>query len=130
MARQYISKDLKKFVRDQIRSVFELEALLLLHSANTRSFTAAEIANELGFDPEVAQHHLAILVANGLLAQFDTNEINYRYEPVDQDVATMVDQLAVGYAKQRVPILSLILSERPDRIRLFAEAFRLIKGTD
>lgn len=130
MARQYISKDLKKFVRDQIRSVFELEALLLLHGANRRSFTAAEIANELGFDPEVAQHHLAILVANGLLAQFDTNEINYRYEPVDQDVATMVDQLAVGYAKQRVPILSLILSERPDRIRLFAEAFRLIKGTD
>jgi hypothetical protein len=128
--RQPISRGLKSFVREQIQSVFRLEVLLLLHGEQTRTFTAAEIANELGFEVDVAHEQLSALVANGLLRESENDELNFRYEPVDQRKAILVDELALAYARQRVPILSLILAERSDRIRRFAEAFRVIKGND
>lgn len=99
-------------------------------SGSKRKATAVEVANELGFEANVAQEQLAALVASELLAQSEGDESNYRYAPVDQKMATMVNQLAMAYSRQRVPILSLILTERPDRIRLFAEAFRLIRRND
>jgi hypothetical protein len=42
----------------------------------------------------------------------------------------MVDHLAVAYRKQRVPILSAILGEDPNKIRRFVEAFKLARGND
>jgi hypothetical protein len=130
MARQHISSGLKSFVKAQIQSVFRLEVLLLLHGGQTRSFTAADVANELGFEPEVAHEHLEALTRNGLLSRSGNDELKYRYDPVGQQEAIMVDELAVAYTRQRVPILSLILAPGTDRIRRFAEAFRVIRGTD
>lgn len=130
MGRQQISEDLKRFVREQIHSVFRLEVLLLLHRNQPNSLTAAEVANELGFEDDLAQEQLSALAGIGLLTQSDNEKSSYRYHPADESLGSLVDQLAVAYARQRVPILSLILAERPDRIRLFAEAFRLIRGND
>lgn len=53
----------------------------------------------------------------------------HRYSPLDEKVASLVDQLAVAYGKQRVPILSLILTEHEDRARCFVEAYRLNRAT-
>jgi DNA-directed RNA polymerase specialized sigma subunit len=127
MSRLNISQRLKKFIKEQIHSVFALEVLLLFHRNQSRSFTASEIANELGIEVEVAQQQLSELVSADVLTTTAGVKSQYSYDPVDEEVASMVDHLAVAYAKQRVPILSLILSEHPDRIRGFAEAFRLIE---
>jgi hypothetical protein len=127
MGRQHISRGLKSFVKEQVQSVFRLEVLLLLHGAQTRSFTNAEVANELGFEAEVAHEQLEALAGNRLLSRCGNDELRYRYDPTDQQAATMVDQLAMAYAKQRVPILSLILAEHSDRVRRFAEAFRVTR---
>ena len=127
MARQHISEGLKKFIIEQIHSVFRLEILLLLHRTQSRSFTAADVVQELCFGADVAQEQLSELVEIGLLAQSETDESHYRYDPVDQAQRSIIDELAVGYSTQRVPILSLILAKHPDRARLFAEAFRLIR---
>ncbi|HJP92161.1 MAG TPA: hypothetical protein VJ875_09415 [Pyrinomonadaceae bacterium] len=101
-----------------------------MHRNQSRSFTTAEITSELGVNTDVAQEQLAALEASGLLVQSNTEEARYRYHPADAALRSMVDQLAVSYSRQRVPILSLMLAERPDRIRLFAEAFKLIRGHD
>ena len=127
MSRLNISQRLKKFIKEQIHSVFSLEVLLLFHRNQSRSFTASEVANELGIEIDVAQQQLSELVSTDLLATMKGPIAKYRYAPVDKERTTMVDQLAMAYTKQRVPILSLILSEHPDRIRGFAEAFRVIK---
>ena len=130
MVRQHISESLKVFIREQIQTVFRLEVLLLLHRNQSRSFTTAEITSELGVSTDVAQEQLTALEASGLLGQSNTEETAYRYHPADAALRSMVDQLAVSYSRQRVPILSLMLAKRPDRIRLFAEAFKLIQGHD
>ena len=50
MAKQHISQALKKFIKEKIQTVLRLETLLLLHHQQTRSFTVAEVENELGFE--------------------------------------------------------------------------------
>src|SRR5688572_19278057 len=47
MGRQYISDELKTFIKDQIQTVFRLEVLLLLHGKQGKSFTPADVALEL-----------------------------------------------------------------------------------
>jgi DNA-binding IclR family transcriptional regulator len=130
MAKPYISEDLKAFIKNQIRTVLRLEVLLLLHREQSRSFTPADVASELGFENDIAEEQLRSLAALGLLAQLNTNNARYSYHPVNIALGSMVAELAEAYSTRRVPILSLILKEPNDRIRLFAEAFRLIRGND
>ncbi len=130
MTKQHISQGLKKFIKEKIQTVLRLEVLLLLHHQQTRSFTVAEVANELGFEIEDVNGQLAALETIGVVVESNPDKHKYRYQPVNEALRSMVDQLAVGYSKQRVPILSVILAEHTDRTRLFAEAFRIIRQND
>ena len=130
MTKQHISQGLKKFIKEKIQTVLRLEVLLLLHHQQTRSFTVAEVANELGFEIEDVNGQLSALETIGVVVESNPDKHKYRYQPVNEALRSMVDQLAVGYSKQRVPILSVILAEDTDRTRLFAEAFRIIRQND
>jgi hypothetical protein len=55
MAKQLICEELRRFIKDKIQTVLRLEILLLLHDQQSRSFNAAQIANELGFETEATQ---------------------------------------------------------------------------
>lgn len=127
MAKQHISQDLKKFIKEKIQTVLRLEVLLLLHHQQTRSFTVADVANELGFEKEDVNGQLKALETIGVVVESNLDKHKYRYQPVNEALRSMVDQLAVGYSEQRVPILSVILAEHTHRTRLFAEAFRIIR---
>jgi hypothetical protein len=124
MSRINISQELKTFIKEQIHSVFGLEVLLLLRRQQSRSFTASEVANELGIETDVAQQ-LSELTSANLISTAHGDATRYRYAPGDKKLESLVDQLSVAYAKQRVPILSLILAEHTDPIRGFVEAYRL-----
>ena len=126
MGKQNISRGLKRFIKEKIQTVLRLEILLLLHHQQTRSFTVAEVANELGFEQEDVNGQLTALETIGVV-ESNPGKHKYRYHPLNEALRSMVDQLAVGYSKQRVPILSVILAEHPHRTRLFAEAFRIIR---
>ena len=130
MATQYISEGLKTFIKEKIQTVLRLEVLLLLHHQQPSSFTAAEVANELGFEKEDVNGQLTTLETLGVVVESNPDKHKYRYHPLNEALRSMVDQLAMGYSKQRVPILSVILAEHPERIRLFAEAFRIIRRND
>ena len=129
MARQHISEGLKRFLREQIQTVFRLEVLLLLHRNSSRVFTAADVARELGFDNDLAQQQLTELAIRELI-EANTAQLNYTYGPVNAALVSMVDQLAASYSRQRVPILSVILAEHRHRTRRFSEAFRMIRTND
>lgn len=126
MAKHHISEELRRFIKDKIQTVLRLEVLLLLHEQQSRSFTAAEIANELGFETEATQDQLAALEAIGLAKQSTSDKSRFKYRPVNETLASTVEQTAAAYSTQRVPILSLMLTDNRDRTRLFAEAFRII----
>jgi len=128
MTKQCISDDLKTFIREKIQTVLRLEVLLLLHQQQFRSFTVGEVANELHLEREAAKDQLTALETVGVVVQSD--KAKYKYQPLNASLRSMVEQLAAGYSRQRVPILSAILTEQPNRPRLFAEAFRIIRRND
>ncbi len=127
MAKQNLSEGLKQLIREKIQTVLRLEVLILLHRHQPRAFTVAEVADELGFEKETTAHELAALEASGLVAQSTTDKLKYRYHPLNAAMRSMVEHLASGYSRKRVPILSVMLTDHPDRARLFAEAFKIIQ---
>jgi len=130
MSRNQIPPDVRQFVRREIKSVLQLEVLLLLHRTRHRAWTVMEVSQELGIDPEIAEEQILSLMQLGLIQAMNRIPIGYSYDPEDQNEEIIIDNLALSYAKQRVAIFSLILSESNSRIRRFAEAFRLIRGGD
>ena len=129
MAKQQISEGVKTFIREQIQTVPKLEVLLLLHREQSRPFTLAEVANELGFETDTAQEQLTALEAIGLI-ETNKDKSKYRYHPGNPTTGEIVDRLAIAYPKQRVPILSAILAEDPNKVRRFVEAFKVVRGHD
>ena len=129
MARQQISEGVKTFIREQIQTVPKLEVLLLLHREQSRPFTLAEVANELGFEDDMAQEQLTALETIGLL-EANKDKSKYRYHPVNATLGSIVDRLAIAYPRQRVPILSAILAKDPNKVRRFVEAFKLTRSND
>lgn len=130
MPRNQIPPEVREFIRRDIRSVVQLEVLLLLHRTLERAWTVAEVSHELGIDPEIAETELASLEQLQLIRTGETTPISYQYGPKDRNKRIIVEELAASYAKQRVAIFSFILSESDSRIRRFAEAFRLIRGAE
>ncbi len=130
MIRQQISKDVKAFIAEYISSVFDVEVLLLLHRTSGRRWLAQEVDRELGIETGVANTHLIALAEMKLLTACPTEPNCFTYNPVNDELATVVDRLAEAYEKQRVAIFSLILKRSSNRMQRFAEAFRLIRGED
>ena len=130
MARQqHISADLKKFIKEQIQTAPKLEVLLLLHRQQSRSLAVGEVANALDFDTDTANEQLTALQTLGLV-ESDFDKSRYRYHPVNPALGSMVDRLATVYRKQRVCILSTILTEDPNKHQRFVEAFKLARSND
>jgi hypothetical protein len=130
MDKQCISDGLKKFLKEKIQTVLRLEVLLLLHDQQPRALTAPEVANRLGFENDTTAHELGELEQIGIVVQSNGDKTKYSYHPPNEPVRSLVDQLALDYSNHRIPILSAMLAEHPDRIRLFAEAFRIIRSND
>ena len=130
LAKPQISEELRNFVKDKIRTVLRLEILLLLHDQHPRTFSAAEIAHELGVEIEGTQEELTALEAFGLAIQSPADEPRYKYHPANTWLRSIVEQLASAYSTRRVPILTVILADNSHRTRLFAEAFKIIRRND
>jgi predicted transcriptional regulator len=129
MVKQQISEGVKRFIREQIQTVPKLEVLLLLHREQLRRFTLAEVANELGFENDTTREQLTSLEAIGLI-QTNSDKSKYQYHPASKSLKSIVDRLAIAYPKQRVPILSAILAEEPNKVRRFVEAFKCARSND
>ena len=129
MAKQQISEGVKRFIREQIQTVPKLEVLLLLHREPSRSFSLAEVANELGFEYDMAREQLTALERIGLI-ETNFEKSKFRYHPANKTLSSIVNRLAVAYPKQRVPILSAILAEEPNKVRRFIEAFKCTRSND
>lgn len=130
MARQqHISADLKKFIKEQIQTAPKLEVLLLLHRQQSRSLPVAEVAGALDFETDTAHEQLTALQTLGLV-ESDADKSRYRYHPVNSTLSSIVDRLAIAYRKQRVCILSTILTEDSNKHQRFVEAFKLARSND
>ena len=117
----------QRFIESHIDSIEKLEVLLLLRNQPARAWTAAAVAQELRIMEASAMGRLEDLCARGLVSCEGGTPATYRFAPTAADDAQAVTELATTYATRRVSVITFIFSQPMDRIRSFANAFRLKK---
>ena len=122
-----IPDDIRRFVLSRIPSVPHLEAILLMRNEAYQGWDGARLARRLYLVEGAAQPVLEHLHASGVLSRDDAGL--YRFDPVDSEVAQLIDRLAVLYAHNLVGVTNLIHSETAKKARRFADAFRWRKDS-
>jgi hypothetical protein len=125
-----LPEEVRRFIVDHIDSVEQLEILLLLHGQRARTWTAESVARELRIAPISAGERLEEFVRGSVLSRADGTPVEYRYAPGSSKLDTAVDGLARAYSERRVTVINFIFSKPVDKIRTFADAFRLRKEDD
>lgn len=115
-----ITPAVESFLTSRIDSVEELEILLLTRIGG--AWNADTAGERLGIDREVARVKLESLTAARLLAREGEA---YRYAPQDEEIPKIVAELVREYSERRANVINLIYSASLDKLRKFAEAFRL-----
>ena len=121
--------DVLQLLRERIRSIEQLEILLLLRESGDRFWNAAEVYQEVRSSERSVAQTLERLCLKGLL-DCDKATSRYRFAPQTEAMKTAIDHLAELYAERRVRVVEAIYSEPLDAVDEFARAFRLRKDSD
>jgi hypothetical protein len=117
----------RNFIAEQVHSVAKLELLLMLQGKSDNAWTADAAARALYIAANPAEKLLQELQAGGLVEIEPTNPPSYRYAPRTKELAKTVADLAELYGQRRVTIITLIHSAPVDKLRTFADAFKIIR---
>lgn len=117
----------KRFLVENVNSVAKLEVLLLLRANRDTHWSAQAVSRTLCTTREMMAAQLADLQARGLLASNEASERLYRYEPKTEELDRTVAELDRIYRERRVSVIGQIYSAPVDKVRTFADAFRLRK---
>jgi hypothetical protein len=120
-----IPEAVKALIAEHIRSVMELESLLLFHANPRQDWSVADVAREMRVDPAWVAPKLGDMARRGLLAESGPNAPRYRYAPRTAALDETVAMLARIYADRRVSVIEFIFSKPSGSIQSFADAFRL-----
>jgi len=126
MSQPEIPPNVAAFIAEHVRSVVELEGLLLLVHDVARPWTAAELAQTLRVDSRWIEQELFDLARRGLVTVREGAPAKYKFASGSPLEAT-VRELEVIYGVRRVSVIALIYSKPVDPIQSFADAFRLRK---
>lgn len=117
-----LQPDLLSFVQGSIRSVWELELLLLLRKQPERVFARDELVRELRATPALIGRCVEQLQSAGLLA---CEGAGCRYAPASPALQALCDELETAYRERPVALIAAIVSSPDERLKNFADAFRL-----
>ena len=127
MADQGIPPEVRRFLDQHIRSVAQLELLLLLRTTPQQYWTPDDAAREMRLDSTWAQRELLNLCERGLLEKASEDPVRYRYLPRSSELERAVTEVAQAYLLHRVTLVEEIYRQPSEHIRAFADAFRLRK---
>jgi hypothetical protein len=117
-----------EFIRRHIRSVEQLEILLLLFAHPERTWTAEAVFAEVRSNLDSVARRMDEMSAEGLLeADASAAVRTYRYHPATAELAKGVEDLSTLYRERRVTVIEHIFAEPPSPIQGFADSFRIRK---
>ena len=119
-----IPEPVRKLVVEHIDSIEQLEVLLLLRTHRDRSWSIEEVNDRVSSSTSSVKTRLEALLQSGFLAR--TAHL-YRYR-ASAERDTVVGALASTYAERRFTIIELIFTKTTDRLRSFADAFKVGRG--
>ena len=118
-----IPNDVARFILLGIPSVPYLEAMLLLRSETDHPWDAKRAAQRLYLAENNAQSLLEELCGKGIVELVDQQTRLYRYHPVSEEIAQVIDLLAKVYAENLIEVTNLIHSKTNKKAQQFADAF-------
>ena len=125
-----ISADVQRFIEQHIRSVAQLELLLLLRTTSQQPWSPDDLAREMRVEPWWAQAELLNLCQRGLVEKLGDSPPRYRYQPRADELERAVTDVAQAFLLHRVRVIEVIYRQPSEQIRAFADAFRLRKEPD
>lgn len=120
-------EELRSFIQDAIPSLDAAELLLMLARGATRAYTPREAVNALrptALTEADARRYLAHFQTRGIVAADAAG--GYRYAG-DGDLDRRVQELTRVFNERPVTLVRLIYAGGDEKIRSFAEAFRIKK---
>ena len=121
-----IPEQVQRFIAVHIRSLEQLEILLMLASSPDREWSVDEAYNVIRSSRSSVAERLDELCLQGLLVSAEDPR-RYRFKPSLPEAGTVIDALAREYKDRRVKIVEMIYSEASGPLRGFADAFKLRK---
>lgn len=118
----------RALIAEHMRSVVELECLLLLERDVARSWSASELAGELRIGADWAMRELAELAQRGFAVADSSTPPRYTFAAPTPALRDVVAQLARFYAEHRVSVIEMIYAQpAASPLKSFADAFRIRK---
>jgi len=117
--------EVKEFIAACIRSVWALELLLFLRRNSAHSWSIEALTKELRSSSFVVSEVLAGFKQAGLVSEEADGSV--RYAPAASHLDRAVEQIAIAYAVKPLAVSKEVLAAGSDKIRTFADAFRLKK---
>ena len=115
-----------RFLEESIDSVPQLETLLMMFEDANRDWLVADVASRNYTSEQRASETLSALVRRGLVSS-EASPARFRFNPVKEDVRSLVADLARCYQTNLSRITMLIHSKPPAAVTEFARAFDLKK---
>ena len=110
-----------------IRSVEQLEVLLLMHGQPQRSWSAADVYSVIRSSEASIASRLESFTKEGFLTKENGAPPTYRYAPNTTDLRSAVDEAAGAYKTWRIRVVEAIFAPPSDPVQSFADAFKLRK---
>ena len=108
------------FVRENVRSVWALELLVLLSRNPSRHWQPSELIRELRANSALIQNNLEIFQRNGLAA---SDENGWYFLPANERLQELTRYLAQAF--QERPVATMTLVTRADPLQSLSDAFKL-----
>lgn len=124
MSYSHFSPGFRQFIHRYIRSVEQIDVLILLFEGAERPWAIGEIVAGLRSSEIAIRSRLKALRSAGLVTEA---EGGYRYG-ANGHLDLMVRELRLQYAVRRYSVIELVFSRDP--MDSIAEAFRLLKDDD
>jgi biotin operon repressor len=120
--------EVQHFVLERIKSIAQLEALIMMRNAPDTWWPSSSMAERLYISERACRAELDALREQGLLvAKQDDIGWRFRYAPASGELRELMDRLVYYYGKHLVVISNLIHSKPRTRLHEFSEAFSLKK---
>jgi hypothetical protein len=113
-------QELLGFVRENLRSVWAMELLLLLRRDPARHWQSGELVRELRATPALVNDNLTIFQRNGLAM---ADETGWHFAPANAKLEELTERLAQAFRDRPVATMGLIT--RTDPIQSLSDAFKL-----
>ena len=128
MSETGFSDELDRFIAAEIKSLEQLEILLLLSGNPHKWWTAQGVYDVIKSSLGSVEGRLREMAERGMLRQEPDSANRYQFAPADESIWRLIAELREAYKERPVKVVQAIYTAKPpDGVREFARAFRIRK---